>query len=158
MVSALAGTLIYVLVSFFGGQDGLWATSQIRQQKMLLSAHTQEIQKIHDKLYLEHTALEKDADMIKAYARKLGYVSEGEKLVKITGLSNNFADVYDTGSVKKSVQPVFVPEWFCKMFGLICGGFLFLIFLLKDLQLSVRERNKRKATIKGIPVYDLPQI
>ena len=83
----LAGTLAYSLLSIFWGQSGIWAQRQLEEQKKVISARTQEIQKINDELNLEKTAIRDDADVIAAYARKLDYVFENEKLVKIKGLA-----------------------------------------------------------------------
>ena len=68
------------------------------------------IQKIHDELSLECTALEKDKDVIAAYARKLDYVSEGEKLVKITGLKPYEAPLYDTETIIRHAPIAFMSE------------------------------------------------
>ena len=59
LVAALAGTAIYVLVSFTCGRDGIWADGQLREQKRILSARADEIQKINDSLSLEYTALDR---------------------------------------------------------------------------------------------------
>ena len=71
MPALLAGTLAYALLSFFWGQNGVWAQRQLEAQKKVISARTQEIQNINDDLNLEKTAIRDDADVIAAYARKL---------------------------------------------------------------------------------------
>mgnify|MGYP000908857642 CR=1 FL=1 len=84
LLPAFAGTFIYVLLSLTGGQNSFWAEHQLENQKQILSLHTADIQKINNELTLEYIALQKDPDVIAAYAKKLGYVGENEKLVKIT--------------------------------------------------------------------------
>ena len=80
--AALAGTLIYVLLSVMAGQDGIFAEKQLKEQKRILSARAAKIQIINESLKLEKTALEKDYDVIEGLARKMGYVSSGDKIVK----------------------------------------------------------------------------
>ena len=153
----LAGMCMYVLISLSGGRDGVLAARQLQEQKRILSSKTEEIQRLNDSLVLEFTALEKDADVIAAFARKLGYVKDGEKLVKINGLvtANDF--VFDTGRPIKAAQPFSLPEWFCKLLGVIAFMLVYGVELLRDLRHWLFER-KRALSSKGIPVYDLPQV
>ena len=60
LIAACIGTFFYVVISFVGGRDGLWATRQMTEQKMLLSANANEIQNTNTKLTMEKKALEKD--------------------------------------------------------------------------------------------------
>lgn len=155
--AALAGTALYAIISFFGGQDGLWATKQMQEQKRILSTHTAEIQKLHDRLDLEYSALENDPDVISAYARKLGYVSDGEKLVKINGLASSVTEIYDTGTIQKPIEPIYIPESFCKFFAIITGTLVFLLLILNDHKNGLWGK-KKNTFVKGIPVYDLLQV
>lgn len=158
LVAALAGTVIYVLVSFTCGKDGIWADGQLREQKRILSARADEIQKINDSLSLEYTALEKDPDVIAGFARKMGYVRDGEKVVKINGLINIDEYHFETGTPVKSIEPYSLPEWFCKLAGLLMFFVTYLYLMLKDFRLKDAAVKKNKVKIKGIPVYDLPQV
>lgn len=156
----LAGTLAYSLLSIFWGQSGIWAQRQLEEQKKVISAHTQEIQKINDELNLEKTAIRDDADVIAAYARKLDYVFSGEKLVKIKGLAISEPLMYDTGSVLKSSPVAYVSEWFCKGAALAVGLLLAFAIFLFDMSYGIRSFSKKKTfeTIEGIPVYDVAQV
>ena len=158
LVAALAGTAIYVLVSFTCGKDGIWADGQLREQKRILSARADEIQKINDSLSLEYTALEKDPDVIAGFARKMGYVRDGEKVVKINGLINIDEYHFETGTPVKSVEPYSLPEWFCKLAGLLMFFVTYLYLILKEFRVKDAAVKKNKVKIKGIPVYDLPQV
>ena len=78
------GTLIYVLLSLTVGQNSLYSYTQMEEQKRIVSKKTNEIQNINSELEQELTALKNDKAVIAAYAHKLDYVSDDEKLVKIT--------------------------------------------------------------------------
>ena len=97
LTAVLAGTFVYVLISLSFGRDGLWADGQLREQRQILSDRTEEIKKINNGLELEYTALKKDPDVIAAFARKLGYVRNGEKIVKINGLVADEQFYFETG-------------------------------------------------------------
>jgi cell division protein FtsB len=158
VISALlVGVFVYVLISLSGGKDGFFAASQLQEQKRILSGKTDEIQRLHDSLALEYTALEKDPDVIAAFARKLGYVQDGEKLVKITGLVTASDYVFDAGRAIKAREPFYLPERFCKMLGLVGFILAYGLELARDLRRWLFER-RRTTALKGIPVYDLPQV
>lgn len=158
--SLLCGTLIYVLLSFFWGQNGLWAQRQLEAQKKVISAHTQEIQILNDELHLEKNAIRDDKDVIAAYARKLDYVFEDEKLVKIKGLGVSEPLMYDTGKVLKYTPVAYVSEWFCKGAGLAVGILLAFVIFLFDASYGIRSVSRKRhfETIEGIPVYDVAQV
>ncbi|MCR4626614.1 MAG: septum formation initiator family protein [Treponema sp.] len=159
LVASFLGILTYVILSLVGGKDGLWSETQLNEQKQILSMHTAEIQKINDELSLECIALQKDKDVIASYAKRLGYVGENEKLVKITGLQAAPVTLYNPGTVLKR-QPVFyISEWVCKACALVVFFLAFMIFLLWDVSHGMENPDTVKVeVVKGIPIYDLPQV
>ena len=132
---------------------------QLEQQKILLSKRTSEIQNINTELTLEYSALQNDKAVISAYARKLDYVSDGEKLVKITGLKPAQTTLYDTGSLLRHEEPDFLSEDACKIISLfitiLCLGVMFLFDVSNG---KISFKKERSPMIKGIPVYDFKQI
>ncbi|MBP3608017.1 MAG: septum formation initiator family protein [Treponema sp.] len=155
--AALAGTLIYVLLSVMAGQDGIFAEKQLKEQKRILSARAAKIQIINESLKLEKTALEKDYDVIEGLARKMGYVSSGDKIVKINGLYFSDVSVLDAGTPLKSAEIEYIPEWLCKALGLFVFIFLYIYLLGNEIRYIIIRKN-RKTFVGGIPVYDMPQI
>lgn len=143
LISISAGTLIYVLVSFFGGQNGLWAMGQLEEQRQQISMNMAEIVKINEELTLEYMALRNDMDVVAAYARRLGYVSEGEMLVKVTGLPTYYTTMYDTGSVVRKSEVSFIPEWASKVTGLVVGFLMMILLILKDLSRGVTTFTRK---------------
>lgn len=158
LVAALAGTAVYVLVSFTCGTDGIWANGQLREQKRILSARADEIQKINDSLLLEYSALEKDPDVIAGFARKMGYVRDGEKVVKINGLIKPDEYHFETGTPIRYMEPYSLPEWFCKISGLLMFFVTYLYLVVREFRHKERPVSKARVRIRGIPVYDLPQV
>ncbi|WP_147612411.1 septum formation initiator family protein [Treponema pectinovorum] len=158
LYAAAVGTFVYVLFSFFWGCDGLFVQRQQREQKRILNAHTESIQKINDSLILEKTALEKDPDVIAGLAKKLGFVSEGDKLVKINGLSFDSKTMYDAGVPLKALESEYMPEWVSKILGMLAFLAVYLYFLTKDIKAGLLLKKKNPVYLEGIPVYDLPQI
>lgn len=154
LVAAWVGTLFYVLISYFGGRDGIWAQNQLLEQKRLLSTNAASIKKTNEELLLEKVSLQKDPDVIAAYARKLGYVQEGEKLVKISGLAVHETQIFDAGSVMKHVESKYIPEAYCKVVAIAMFTLSYMLLLLFDFTSGVIKIKPVKSfyeEIKGIP-------
>ncbi len=159
LAAVFLGTFVYVLLSMTFGQNSLHCYNKMEEQKRLISRQTSDIQTINGELSLELAALQNDRAVIASYAHKLDYVSDGEKLVKITGLRPAQTTLYDTGTVLRHEEPEYISERICKITGL-CFAILFtLIFLLYDISCGniVIGKNK-KPIVTGIPVYDIPQV
>ena len=130
------GTLVYVIMSLSFGQNSLRCYSKMEEQKRIVSKQKAEIQSINTELSLELSALKNDKAVIAAYARKMDYVSDGEQLVKITGLKPYQNALYDTGTVVRHEEPEYVSEKLCKMCGL-CAALLVLLLMLIFLQMHI---------------------
>lgn len=160
LAAALAGILVYTGVSIFAGQNGIKSFNQLDAQKMEISKQVASIEKINGELKLEKAALQYDPDVIAAYARKLGYVKEGEKLVKINGLKPFENTLYDTGTVLKDKEITYLPDSICKILGIIVFLMTMLLFIILDVMNGNFSFSKKKSTVvvQGIPVYDPKQI
>lgn len=158
LFAAFLGTFVYVLLSRTGGRDGIWASHQLYKQKMELSVHAAEIQTINDELVLEYTALQKDPDVIAAYAKKLGFVGPNEHLVKITGLQAAPVSLYNTGVVLKREKIYSLSESVCKAAGTVVFLLVVIISALLHYSEELAQNKKEHTVIKGIPLYDLPQV
>lgn len=159
LLTVLAGTLAYVLLSLSIGQNSINCYKDLQKQKQLISLRTAEIQNINSELTLEYSALLNDQNVIAAYARKLDYVSDGEKLVKITGLKPAQNTLYDTGKILRRTETVYVSENICKMLGLFFAFMTFIVLFLYDLNKgNISFKKKENPHIAGIPVYNVKQI
>jgi len=152
-------TFVYVALSLTVGQNSMRCYRQMEEQKRIVSKQKSDIQNLNTELILELTALKNDRAVIAAYARKLDYVTEGEKLVKINGLKPANNTVYETGSVIRHVEPQYVSEKLCKIASACAGLILLVLMLLSDIKNGYITLGKKNyTTINGIPVYDVPQI
>jgi len=157
LIAACAGTFLYVFVSIICGSDGFYAENQLRNQKRELSANALKIQKINDELTMETLALQNDKDVIAAYAKKLGYVGTGEKLVKISGLAPNETHIFDPGTVKKYKTIKFLSESVCKSLGFVVFLLVYFIILMYDYSHGKIEMsfNGKHEEVKSIKVYEM---
>ena len=150
LLSISIGTLVYVLISLFCGQSGLWAESQLASQKINLCDNIAEIQKINDELSLEYTALMRDNEVISAHARRLGFVNDGEKIVKISGIPPITQKAYSVGKFYKRDKIQFIPEYVCKIIGISVSFLCFLICFLVFISDKYSEKNLVKSNSKSI--------
>ncbi|MCR5763370.1 MAG: septum formation initiator family protein [Treponema sp.] len=156
LVAAVVGTLFYVCISILCGRNSLWAESQLNEQKRIMSLHAVDIEQTKEELMLEKVALEKDMDVIAAYARKLSYIRDGEKIVKISGLPAHENQIYDPGSIMFHEDVKYFPEWFCKIVGLIFFLLTYCIQFIYDtgkgfLQKKIRHRPNYYDEMHGMP-------
>ena len=159
LLVVFVGTFVYIGLSLGFGQNSVKCYRQMEEQKRIVSKQKAEIQNINSELSLELTALKSDKAVIAAYARKLDYVADGEKLVKITGLKPYQTALYDTGTVVKHEEPEYISEKVCKMCGLIAAlGVLILLLIVDFKNGNISLTKEKKVIVTGVPVYDLPQI
>jgi cell division protein FtsB len=134
LTAVFLGTLSYVLISLFGGQDGLWAERQLRAEQRKIGSRTAEIMNVNMELRLEYEALKSDPEVIASFARKLGYVADGEKLVKINGLPVSAQKVYSAGTALRRGDARYIPEWVCKAVGISIFALTLCFFALRSLK------------------------
>lgn len=159
LIAVFISTFSYVLISFVAGKNGLMVYNQLLQQKKEIARQTDMIQSINNELKLEYNALSKDMDVIAAYARKLDYVSEDEKLVKINGLKPYQNTLYDYGTILRRKDCFYLSESVCKIVSLVIGGLSLLIMLLFELSRgNIKFKAAKTQIVKGIPVYEVPQV
>ena len=141
IISIFIGMTVYVLVSLIGGQYGVWAYDQLKEEKAKIATNVVTVQRINDELKQELLALETDNAIIASRARNLGYIYENEKVVKISGISDKEQNVYNTGVIVRRSPISFVPERSCKIVGLLCFVLCCFVFLLVDV------KTKKKPTV-----------
>ena len=129
-MSIAVSVAVYVCIGILWGREGLWAYNQLQKQKIILNMSAERLEDINMRLNAEYTALQKDTEIIAAYAKKMGFVRDGERLVKISGISETPAFVYDPGTRVMRPEIIFVPEWIAK-------SIAFLIFILYNLAYSL---------------------
>lgn len=133
LFAALVGTIVYALLSMTVGSDGVWCYKQLEEQRRAISSRAASIQRINDELNKERMALERDKSVIAAYAHRLEYVKDNEKLIKITGLKPYESILYDTGTALRHHDIKCMSEGTCKALGLVFFALVSLIMLLYDL-------------------------
>lgn len=158
LFAAFFGTLVYVLISVPMGNNGFLAEKKLKEQKQIISAHTASIENINSELTLEKNALEHDLDVISAYAKKLGYVSNDEKLIKVSGLPSRETHVFNPGTASYHKETVMLSESFCKIGALSVMVLVYLIFLIMDINRGAVDFSSIKNIFRSsesVTIYDM---
>lgn len=122
------GTLVYSLLVLSFGPKGFVPMMQLEREKQTVSANLNALYELRDDLKAKLDNLSADPDTISIYAHELGYVYEGERLIRLAGFSGGIDRNLVPGTVRRMKDPSFLPEWICKLSG-ICAGFLaFFLF------------------------------
>jgi len=119
------GTLIYSLLALTAGPKGYWPYSQLEQDKNRLQHNLESLQTIHTNLESQLANLTSDPDTISVYAHELGYIHEGEQLIKLADFNGGINRSMVPGKPIESRPPVFLPEWICKAVGVLFAALAF---------------------------------
>lgn len=149
IVPVTVSIIIYVLLSFILGQSGIVSYKQLEIQKINLIAHVDSIEQINDELNIEKTGLLQDPDVLRSYAKKIGYVSDGEILVKITGMEIKPDKPYNIGTYLNLKKIDYLSEKVIKLAS-VAIGVLLLVF---SLFMYYSKKNRDSNNIKEILSY-----
>jgi cell division protein FtsB len=144
LFAVLSGTAVYVALSLVAGTDGIVASHQLEAELGAMAERTARLEALNTSLLTEHLALQHDPEVIAAYARKLGYVAPGEKLVKVQGF-DDIAAARTSGTVLPRTIPAALPEWVCKTVAFALGGLVFILSLLVE-AIDALSHGKRDRT------------
>ncbi|OJF75964.1 MAG: hypothetical protein BKP49_09075 [Treponema sp. CETP13] len=117
---------MYVLLSVCFGKQGIWAYHQLQEYKIAVTENVSNLQELNESIRIDKKSLESDKDIIIAFAHSMGFVSDNENLVKITGITPYSKKVYDAGNRIQKPKIVYMPDWMAKF----AGFFVFLIINL----------------------------
>ncbi len=122
------GTLVYGILSFSVGPRGMIPMARLAEQKTIISGNLASLYVIKEDLNARMQNLSADPDTISVYAHELGYIAEGERLVKLAGFSGGIDRNMAAGTPLTPVLPNYLGEWLCKSFGIIAGLLVFFLF------------------------------
>lgn len=139
------GTLVYSILVLFFGPKGLLPMMQLEREKKIVAANLEVLYELQDTLKTKLDNLSADPDTISIYAHELGYVYEGERLIRLAGFSGGIDRNLMSGSAVKLAAPDSLPEWICKTSG-ICAGLL-AFFLFAHMTRKQYDDNRKKYTV-----------
>lgn len=127
---------MYSLLAITIGPKGIWAMNQLIRESERINQNLDELQEIHTSLNEHVWNLTANPDTIAVFAHELGYVTEGEKLIKLAGFKGGINRFFATGTALNVKKPEYIPDWTCKTIAGLAGVCSFF------LQALLRRRKK----------------
>ena len=100
LLSLYLGFILFSVLNFFWGNSGLFSFRAIEKSKQGLEENLQSLEEINERHNHELDVLRKNPEIIRLYARELGYYKEGETVVKLEGYSPK-KQSYEVGKIIK---------------------------------------------------------
>jgi hypothetical protein len=144
-----AAVLVYSFLTFFLGQDGLYARRHLESEHRRLSQNAYHLQSIADSYAQSRENLLTDGDAFSVHARQLGLGWDGEKFIRVMGLGVASGPDVFSGQAVYAVPAGFVPGLTIKIISMAFGFAVLVFFLIDDLY-SLRAashfRDERHST------------
>ncbi|PIE97472.1 MAG: hypothetical protein CR988_07760 [Treponema sp.] len=121
--------LSYCCLSFFFGSKGLYVQKTLQKHKELMKEHLNELYLTGAKLDECIANLSYDYDTIKVYANALGYVNEGEMMIKLANFKAKVNHEYSAGKPIVLGEIEFMPDKTLKTMAVSVGILVALLQL-----------------------------
>jgi cell division protein FtsB len=141
--SALLSIMVYVVISVVFGASGIWSYNQLENQKIKIAVNIDQLEKLNQSIEMDYKGLKYDSEVIQSYAHQLGFVSQNEKLVKLSGVPERVGSPYDPGTKVYRTEIKFVPEWVAKLAAIFIFVFINVIYSLIIVAQYSKERRKK---------------
>lgn len=95
LLSLYIGFVIYSLLVLIWGPSGYFSLKSLNIYKYKLQQNNRELVDLHEQLKTQLESLKYDSELIRLYARSLGYFDDREQVVRVENYSNqrNFYSV-----------------------------------------------------------------
>lgn len=137
--SIIFGAYIYTILSFTFGPTGIYAMNQLNIEKNKVLINKNDLNLINLELVDFKNNLDLNNDTIAIYAHELGYISEGEGLIKLANYKGGVSRNFNAGFVLKANEIFYLPEWFCKLASIICSFMILIVLIIQKIKLNRKE-------------------
>ena len=124
--------VVYTVFSIYNGAAGIVPYRELVSERQKILENLEKLQIINQELEGNLNALLHDSEAIRIRARELGYGEQGERFVRIVGLSGGRPNELKPGMIRTAVQPLPSGKAY-RIISLCLGLLLFALFLTGDL-------------------------
>lgn len=135
--------IVYALLSFFFGATGVYSQKKLEEEVTNVVKNINLINKKGVELDVLIKNLTSDEQTIKIFAHDLGYINEGESIIKLTSLKSDPLRDMSYGSAITIHKAAFISDSLCKRFAFLMGlvSLIIEILILKSYDSSeTREK------------------
>lgn len=101
------------------GPKGIMPMRFLALEKIKLQENVQNLETVNEDLAAILNNLSANPDTISMHAHELGYISEGERLIRLAGYSVKRQSAPASGTVIDYEKPDYLPEWISKLAGIL---------------------------------------
>ena len=144
-LSAYVGLVVYCLASFFFGPMGMLAYSDLEERVNRMDANLASLEALHERAQSRLESAQSDPETLAMEALSLGYVAEGEVVVRI-GFPESAPSLQELGNLVAYEAPKGVDDMTLKTIALVAALWTFCISLALH---APRKTRSRRAAAKG---------
>ncbi|MGP1437986.1 MAG: septum formation initiator family protein [Treponema sp.] len=136
-------TAVYTLLTFFFGASGIYSQRKIEEELSNMIKNVNLINQKGMELDILIKNLTSDEETIKIFAHDLGYINEGEGIIKLTSFKADPLRDVSYGSAITIHKAAFISDSLCKRFAFLMGlvSLIIEILIIKSYDHSqARER------------------
>ncbi|MGP1414868.1 MAG: septum formation initiator family protein [Treponema sp.] len=136
-------TSVYTLLTFFFGATGIYSQKKLEEELSNLTKNVNLINKKAEDLDIMIKNLTSDEQTIKIFAHDLGYINEGEGIIKLTSFKADPLTDIGCGDAITTHKPSFISDSLCKRFAFLIGLVSLIMELLILKSYDTTERKEK---------------
>lgn len=136
-------TAVYALLTFFFGATGIYSQKKLEEEVTSVVKNINLIKEKGVELDILIKNLTSDEQTIKVFAHDLGYINEGEGIIKLTSIKSDPLREVGYGSALTIHKSAFISDSLCKRFAFLMGlvSLIIEILIVKSYDLTeTREK------------------
>ncbi len=137
MVATYLGLLVSTLLTFYFGDEGVMNYNRLMAKKNALTENINGLKRINRELKEKMWMLKTDAETNRVEARRLGYISDNQVLIKLENY--NDSDYYTIGSLLTVDEPSGSRNFIFKLIGLAFPVLFMLFYILRFFYRSIKD-------------------
>lgn len=136
-------TLVYTLLTFFFGAKGIYTQKKLEEELKNVVKNVNMINQKGEELDVMIKNLTSDEQTIKIFAHDLGYINEGEGIIKLTSFNTDPLRDVSCGDAITIHKPTFISDSLCKRFAFLMGLVFLIIEILIVKSYDTEERREK---------------
>ena len=133
----------YSLLTFFFGESGVYSHKKLEDERNNIIKNIEDIKQKGVELDVLIKNLTSDEETIRIFAHDLGYVADGEIIVKLPSFKPDVLSDINYGTALEVHRTSFISDSLCKKFSTLMGLIAFIIEILITRSYDYKEERKR---------------
>lgn len=140
LIAVFGTVLCYTILTCVYGKKGLFSQKAISEQITAMKAHVAELQEKEVSLSNKVVNLSYDYDTIITYANELGYIKDGQMMIKLQDMQEHNTHDFSPGQYLTLPEITFMSDRVIKTISISVG----IVIILIELIIAYRKQNGEK--------------